>query len=64
MDGLTILLDGRPPGEPVPLTAVRTRMPRHASRPRVTEVLADLDLERPANDDQRSRRVVGLVGQR
>jgi hypothetical protein len=44
IDGLTGLLDGRPAGGHVTLTEVRTRTPRHASRPRVAEVLADLGL--------------------
>ena len=44
LDGLSVLLTDRPDGEPVTLTAVRTRMPRHTSRPRVAEVLADVGL--------------------
>jgi integrase len=44
IDGLTGLLAGRPAGEHVTLTEVRTRTPRHASTPRVAEVLADLGL--------------------
>jgi integrase len=44
IDGLTVVLDGRPAGEHVPLTEVRTRTPRHAPAPRVAEVLADLGL--------------------
>jgi hypothetical protein len=44
MDGLTAVLDGRPPGEPVRLTEVRTRMPRPASSRRVAEVLMHLEL--------------------
>lgn len=44
IDGLTGVLDGRPAGEHVPLTEVRTRTPRHASNPRVAEVLSDLGL--------------------
>ena len=44
MDGLTVLLDGRPAGERVTLTEIRTRTPRHASAPRVAEVLAGLGL--------------------
>jgi integrase len=44
MDGLTVLLDGRPDGERVTLTEIRTRAPRHASAPRVAEVLAGLGL--------------------
>ncbi|MEW2258163.1 hypothetical protein [Streptomyces sp. NPDC047869] len=44
MDGLTAVLEHRPPGKPVKLTEIRTRMPRHASSFRVAEVLADLDL--------------------
>jgi hypothetical protein len=44
LDGLTVVLDGRPAGQRVALTEVRTRTPRHASSPRVAEVLADLGL--------------------
>jgi len=44
MDGLAVLLTDHPIDEPVSLTAVRTRMPRRASRPRVAEVLAALGL--------------------
>jgi integrase len=44
LDGLTHVLDGRPVDEPVARTEVRTRTPRHASTPRVAEVLADLGL--------------------
>jgi integrase len=44
MDGLTAALEHRPPGKPVMLTEIRTRIPRHASSFRVAEVLADLDL--------------------
>jgi integrase len=44
LDGLTVLLDGRPAGERVTLTEIRMRTPRHASAPRVAEVLAGLDL--------------------
>ena len=44
MDGLTVLLDGRPTGERVTLTEIRTRTPRHTSAPRVAEVLAGLGL--------------------
>jgi hypothetical protein len=44
LDGLTVLFHGRPAGERVTLTEIRTRTPRHASAPRVAEVLAGLDL--------------------
>ncbi|WP_327248912.1 hypothetical protein [Streptomyces sp. NBC_01320] len=44
MDGLTAVLEDRPPGKPIKLTEVRTRIPRHASSHRVAEVLTDLDL--------------------
>jgi integrase len=44
LDGLTALLDGRPGGERVTLTEIRTRTPRHTSAPRVAEVLAGLGL--------------------
>ena len=39
-----MLLDGRPAGERVTLSEIRTRTPRHTSAPRVAEVLAGLDL--------------------
>jgi integrase len=44
MDGLSVVLDGRPAGEPVRLTEVHTRTSRHTSKLRVAEVLADLEL--------------------
>ena len=44
MDGLTVLLDGRPEGERVTLAEIRARTPRHASAPRVAEVLAGLGM--------------------
>ncbi|NGO08303.1 integrase [Streptomyces sp. HC44] len=44
MDGLTAVLEDRPPGKPVKLTEVRARIPRHASSHRVAEVLTDLEL--------------------
>jgi site-specific recombinase XerD len=44
LDGLMVLLDGRPAGERVTLTEIRTRTPRHTSAPRVAEVLAGLGL--------------------
>ena len=44
LDGLTMLLGGRPAGERVTLTQIRARTPRHTSTPRVAEVLAGLDL--------------------
>ncbi len=44
MDGLTVLLEGRPDGERVTLAEIRARSPRHASAPRVAEVLAGLGL--------------------
>jgi hypothetical protein len=44
IDGLAVLLDGRPDGERVMLTEIRARTPRHASAPRVAEVLAGLGL--------------------
>ena len=43
-DGLAVLLDGRPAGERVTITQIRTRTSRHTSVPRVAEVLAGLDL--------------------
>lgn len=48
LDGLTVVLDGHIAGERVTLTEIRTRTPRHASSPRVAEVLAALGL---LNDD-------------
>ncbi len=44
VDGLTVLLQERPPGQPVTLSEVRSRTPRHASTPRVAEVLTGLGL--------------------
>jgi hypothetical protein len=44
MDGLAVLLNGRPDGERVTLTEIRARTPRQASAPRVAEVLAGLGL--------------------
>ena len=44
LDGLVVLLDGRPDGEHVTLTEIRARTPRDASSPRVAEVLAGLGL--------------------
>ena len=44
LDGLMVLLDGRPAGERVTLTEIRARTPRHTSTPRVAEVLAGLGL--------------------
>jgi len=44
LDGLTTVLAGRPAGTRVPLSEIRTRTHRHVSTPRLTEVLAELDL--------------------
>ena len=44
IDGLVVLLGGRPDGERVALTEIRARTPRHTSAPRVAEVLAGLGL--------------------
>jgi len=44
IDGLAVLLDGRPGGVRVTLTEIRALTPRHASAPRVAEVLAGLGL--------------------
>ena len=44
MDGLMVLLDGRPDGEHVRLTEIHSQTPRCASTPRVAEVLAGLGL--------------------
>ena len=43
-DGLMVLLGGRPAGERVTVTQIRTRASRHTSVPRVADVLAGLDL--------------------
>lgn len=48
LDGLTTLLHERPPGEPVPLSEVRTQASRHGRGVRIAEVLADVEL---LNDD-------------
>lgn len=44
LNGLATVLAGRLAGERVPLSAVRTRTHRHVPKPRLAEVLADLDL--------------------
>ena len=44
LDGLATVLDGRPVGERVPLSEVRTRPHRWVSRPRLAEVLDDLGM--------------------
>jgi integrase len=44
LDGLITVLDGRTAAERVPLSEVRTRPHRWVSRPRLAEVLADLEL--------------------
>jgi integrase len=44
LDGLAVVLDGHIAGDRVTLTEIRTRTPRHASTPRVAEVLAALGL--------------------
>src|SRR5664280_2166859 len=44
MEGLTGLRQFRPAGQPVTLSEVRNRTPRHASTPRVAEVLTGLGL--------------------
>lgn len=44
IDGLAVLLDGRPDGERVTLTEIRARTSRHTSAPRVAEILAGLGL--------------------
>lgn len=44
LDGLVVLLDGRPGDKRVTLTEIRARTPRHTSAPRVAEVLAGLGL--------------------
>ena len=48
LDGLTTLLHERPPGEPVPLSEVRTQASQHGRGVRIAEVLADVEL---LNDD-------------
>jgi integrase len=44
IDGLAVLLDGRPGGVRVTITEIRALTPRHASAPRIAEVLAGLGL--------------------
>ncbi|MDP9843365.1 tyrosine-type recombinase/integrase [Streptosporangium lutulentum] len=44
LDGLVMVLTGLPAGERVPLSEVRSRPHRWVSRPRLVEVLTDLDL--------------------
>jgi hypothetical protein len=44
LDGLATVLTGRPAGERVPLTEIRTRTHRHVPKPRLAEVLTDLGL--------------------
>jgi hypothetical protein len=44
IDGMVVLLDGRPGGERVTLTEIRARTSRHTSAPRIAEVLAGLGL--------------------
>ncbi len=44
IDGLSVLLDGRPDGQRVTLTEVRARTSRQTSATRVAEVLAGLGL--------------------
>jgi len=44
MDGLAVLLDGRPDGERVTLSEIRSKTSRHTSAPRVAEILAGLGL--------------------
>jgi hypothetical protein len=56
MDGLTVVLAGRPAGERVPLTEIRGRTSRHTSTPRVAEVLANMEL---LHDDTTVRFISG-----
>lgn len=44
LDGLVTVLDGLAAGERVLMSDVRTKTHRHVSKPRLAEVLADLDL--------------------
>jgi integrase len=44
LDGLVTVLSGRVVGDKVPLSEIRDRPHRHVSRPRVVEVLRDLDM--------------------
>ncbi|MGH8961335.1 MAG: integrase [Jatrophihabitantaceae bacterium] len=44
LDGLTVLLHERHPGEPVPLSEVRIEASRHGRGARIVEVLADVNL--------------------
>jgi hypothetical protein len=56
MDGLTVVLAGRPAGERVPLTDIRRRTSRHTSSRRVAEVLASMEL---LHDDTTVRFISG-----
>ncbi len=44
LDGLVTVLSGRAAGDKVPLSEIRDRPHRHVSRPRVVEVLRDLEM--------------------
>ncbi|WP_406272999.1 integrase [Nocardia sp. NBC_00881] len=44
LDGLATVLDGRSPNDKVPLSEVRAWPHRHVSRPRLAEVLSNLEL--------------------
>jgi hypothetical protein len=56
MDGLTVVLAGRPAGERVPLTDIWRRTSRHTSSRRVAEVLAGMAL---LHDDTTVRFISG-----
>lgn len=56
MDGLTVMLAGRPVGERVPLTDIRRRTAPHTSTPRVAQVLASMEL---LHDDTTVRFICG-----
>ena len=44
LDGILTVLEGRRTGQRVPMSEVRARTHRHVPKPRLAEVLADLDL--------------------
>jgi len=44
LDGIVTVLEGRPTGQRVPMSEVRAHTHRHVPKPRLAEVLADLDL--------------------
>jgi Phage integrase, N-terminal SAM-like domain len=44
LDGIVTVLESRPSGQRVPMSEIRARTHRHVPKPRLAEVLADLDL--------------------